>query len=33
MKNTFGINRVLEPKGAVPVTAWKLDNSKIIRQN
>ncbi|MDD4377623.1 MAG: sigma 54-interacting transcriptional regulator [Eubacteriales bacterium] len=33
MKNTFGINRVLEPKGAVPVTAWKLDNSKSIRQN
>ncbi|MBQ2492458.1 MAG: sigma 54-interacting transcriptional regulator [Bacteroidales bacterium] len=26
----FGINRVLEPKGAIPVTAWKLDNSKKI---
>lgn len=27
MKN-FGINRVIEPKGSLPVTAWKLDNSK-----
>ncbi len=27
MKN-FGADRVIEPKGALPVTAWKLDNSK-----
>ncbi|MDD7601430.1 MAG: sigma 54-interacting transcriptional regulator [Firmicutes bacterium] len=24
----FGMNRVLEPKGAVPTTAWKLDNQQ-----
>lgn len=28
----FGISRVIEPKGCVPVTAWKLDNSKSISQ-
>ena len=28
MRDTFGIHRVLEPKGAVPVTAWKMDNSR-----
>ena len=27
----FGVNRVLEPKGVTPVTAWKLDNSKPLR--
>lgn len=27
MKN-FGLGRVAEPKGSLPVTAWKLDNSK-----
>ena len=26
MKN-FGLHRVLEPAGSLPVTAWKLDNS------
>lgn len=29
MKN-YGISRVLEPNGALPVTAWKLDNSRFI---
>ncbi|MBQ5441658.1 MAG: sigma 54-interacting transcriptional regulator [Firmicutes bacterium] len=29
----FGIERVMEPKGSLPVTAWKLDNSKKIRPN
>jgi len=29
MKN-FGVNRVVEPKGTVPVTAWKLNNRKQI---
>ncbi len=24
----FGLNRVIEPKGNIPVTAWKLDNSE-----
>ena len=24
----FGMNRVLEPKGAVATTAWKLDNQQ-----
>ncbi len=28
MRDTFGIERVLQPRGAVPVTAWKVDNSK-----
>ena len=23
----FGLDRVLEPKGSIPVTAWKLDDS------
>ncbi len=27
MIKDFGVRRVLEPKGAVPATAWKLDNS------
>lgn len=29
MKN-YGINRVIEPQGTLPVTAWKLDNSRLI---
>lgn len=29
----FGISRVIEPKNAVPVTAWKIDNSKSISEN
>ncbi len=28
MFDNFGLNRVIEPKGEVPVTAWKIDNSK-----
>ena len=24
----FGVSRVLEPKGAIPATAWKIDNSR-----
>ena len=27
LKDTFGISRVLEPRTAVPTTAWKVDNS------
>ena len=27
----FGLDRVIEPKGNVPVTAWKLDNSKKLK--
>lgn len=27
MSKDFGVSRVLEPRGAVPATAWKLDNS------
>ncbi len=30
MKDTFGLSRVVEPKNAVPVTAWKIDNTKEI---
>jgi len=30
MLDKFGLSRVLEPKGAVPVTAWKIDNSREI---
>ncbi|HYE68969.1 MAG TPA: sigma 54-interacting transcriptional regulator [Anaerovoracaceae bacterium] len=26
--DTFGLSRVIEPKAAVPVTAWKVDNYK-----
>lgn len=33
MNDTFGLGRVLEPKGTMPVTAWKLDNSREIRPN
>ncbi|MEE0741063.1 MAG: sigma-54 interaction domain-containing protein [Emergencia sp.] len=28
MKKYYGLDRVLEPKGMVPATAWKLDNGK-----
>lgn len=28
--DTFGISRVIEPKAAVPVTAWKVDNHREI---
>lgn len=30
MKDTFGLSRVLEPRGTVPVTAWQLDNHREI---
>lgn len=30
VKDTFGLKRVIEPSASVPVTAWKLDNSKEI---
>ena len=33
MRDTFGIERVLQPRGAVPVTAWKVDNSKKVLPN
>lgn len=33
MEDRFGISRVIEPKGATPVTAWKLDNSRTISEN
>jgi transcriptional regulator with PAS, ATPase and Fis domain len=29
----FGSDRVLKPKGSLPVTAWKLDNRKEINEN
>lgn len=29
-EKSFGVNRVLEPKGVIPVTAWKIDNTKAI---
>lgn len=27
----FGLDRVVEPKGSIPVTAWKLDNSPTLK--
>jgi len=27
----FGLDRVVEPKGSIPVTAWKLDNSPALK--
>ena len=30
MLERFGIQRVMEPEGAVPVTSWKMDNSRAI---
>lgn len=32
MKENYGLSRVLEPKGMVPATAWKLDNSRELGQ-
>ncbi len=29
--NSFGYNRVVEPKGFIPISAWKIDNSKKIK--
>ena len=31
VKDTFGLSRVIEPQSSVPVTAWKLDNSREIK--
>lgn len=31
MERNFGLDRVLEPKGSLPVTSWKLDNSRQLR--
>lgn len=31
MDRNYGLNRVLEPKGLTPATAWKLDNSRELR--
>lgn len=31
MLGNFGLDRAIEPKGAVPVTAWKLDNQTAVR--
>jgi len=31
--NNFGDDRVVKPKGSLPVTAWKLNNDKNIRNN
>jgi len=31
VRDTFGLSRVIEPKSSVPVTAWKLDNSRQIK--
>lgn len=30
--DNFGLSRVIDPKGAIPVTAWKIDNSKEINE-
>ncbi|MFV0517530.1 MAG: sigma-54 interaction domain-containing protein [Aminipila sp.] len=30
MIDTFGMSRVIEPKGSIPVTAWKIDNQREI---
>lgn len=30
MRDSFGIRRVLQPRGAVPVTAWRVDNAREI---
>lgn len=32
VKDTFGLSRVIEPKASVPVTAWRLDSSREIKQ-
>ncbi len=31
MYKNFGLDRVLEPKGSLPATAWKLDNTRELR--
>jgi len=31
LKDTFGLGRVITPKNAVPVTAWKIDNNREIK--
>ena len=31
MNKNFGLDRVAEPKGSLPVTSWKLDNSRKLR--
>ncbi|MEL7655395.1 MAG: hypothetical protein AAGU75_05750, partial [Bacillota bacterium] len=31
IKDTYGLSRVIEPKNAVPVTAWKIDNNREIK--
>ena len=31
MEKNYGLDRVLEPKGLVPATAWKIDNDKNLR--
>lgn len=31
MIKNFGLNRVLEPRGVVPATAWKIDNCPILK--
>ncbi|HML36913.1 MAG TPA: sigma-54 dependent transcriptional regulator [Bacillota bacterium] len=31
VKDTFGLSRVVEPSSSVPVTAWKLDNTREIK--
>ena len=28
MLERFGVHRVIEPKGSIPITAWKIDNRK-----
>lgn len=33
INDTFGLSRVIEPKSAVPVTAWKVDNHREISPN
>ncbi len=33
INDTFGLIRVIEPKHAVPVTAWKIDNKREIKEN
>ena len=32
MTNNYGISRVLEPKQVLPTSAWKLDNSRYLRE-
>ncbi len=32
MDRNYGLERVMEPQGLTPATAWKLDNSRTLRQ-